>query len=576
MAVSYPLEPRWDDAPPAEHLLWRWVVEELPERVRVLPNVLMTVPEAGRPQEAELDLVLVDPDHGITVVEVKGGPIGYDARHARWLRSGKEVRDPVQQAKRARSVLERALQDAGVATAAVALRWIVATPEAELQAPGSPVLPEHQLWDARARGQLERRLGFVQKQLAMGEEPVGEALADRVVRLLRGRTVTGTASLASAIDRHEESVRVHAASHRAVLNRLSANRHVLVTGAAGTGKTVLAVEATVRAAAYGERVLLGCWNVVLGRWLRATVRQRLEELGSPAAAEVTDVPTGRVVVGDLASIALAGHSVDLAAEQAGSGEDRRRYFYEELPQEFDPSMTDGQFDLVVLDEAQDLSEWWVLCVSQFVPRDGGRWFAFADPDQDLFGTDAALPDFLEVHDELTENFRNTRQIAELVAQFGPIEVDCVAGDGEPVRFVACDTEHVVARVEEVGRKLQRDHGVADGDLALLTLYHNPARLRAADLAADVAAGGLVRTNGAAFKGMERPVVVLGLDVDPQRRTLEDVRRGIYASASRARAHLVVVGDPSVLRAVGLSELAARIEGTADVAPPSTLHVEEDR
>lgn len=283
MATSHPLEPRWDDAPPAEQQLWRWLMDELPERVHVVPNVMITVPDRGRPQEAELDLVLVDPEHGVLVVEVKGGPVSYDARYARWMRGGKEIRDPVSQAKRGRSILRSALADGGIDTATVALRWVVAVPEAELQAPGAPLLPDHQLWDARVHGRLEERLGFAQRQLTDGEESLGERLAERIVRLLRGRDSRGSTSLAAAVDRHEAAVRVHAESHRTVLNRLAANQHVLVTGAAGTGKTVLAVEAAVRAAAYGERVLFACWNVVLGRFLRATVQQRLAELGSPLA-----------------------------------------------------------------------------------------------------------------------------------------------------------------------------------------------------------------------------------------------------------------------------------------------------
>jgi superfamily I DNA/RNA helicase len=99
-----------------------------------------------------------------------------------------------------------------------------------------------------------------------------------------------------------------------------------------------------------------------------------------------------------------------------------------------PARTAGDFDVVVLDEAQDLSEAWVLAVSSLVARTG-RWFAFADGQQDLFHADAALPDFLEVHHELRENFRNSRSIATFAAGFGAVELDCVTGEGPDVRFV---------------------------------------------------------------------------------------------------------------------------------------------
>lgn len=425
MGTSVPSDPRWsDDAPPGERQLWRWAVEQLDERVRVLPQVLLTVPDRGRPQEAEIDLVLLDPEHGVTVVEVKGGRMHYDGA-GRWLQNGRECRDPVQQAKRARSILKKLLEQHGVATERIALRWVVATPECELTPPGGAVLDRTQLWDARAVDGLAQRYAMATGALASGEEPLGPQV-DRLVALLRGRAVEGRPSIASAIDRHEDSVRVFGESHRNVLHQITANPYVLVTGAAGTGKTLLGIEAAVRYASMGDRVLFVCWNVVLGRWLLHAVRARLEELGSPLAAEVTADPTGRIVVADVGSLALQGRSVvDVAREHA---EDRSEYFYRVLPYELHPGVTGGEFDAVVLDEAQDLSEDWAMALSGLVAR-GGRWFAFADPAQNLFAADAALPDFLEVHHELQENFRNTRRIADFVDDFGPIEIDCVAGEG---------------------------------------------------------------------------------------------------------------------------------------------------
>lgn len=52
--------------------LWRWVIDQLPDRVIVLPQVVMTIGRGGRPEEAEADLVLVDPSFGVTVLAVNG------------------------------------------------------------------------------------------------------------------------------------------------------------------------------------------------------------------------------------------------------------------------------------------------------------------------------------------------------------------------------------------------------------------------------------------------------------------------------------------------------------------------
>lgn len=561
MGRSIPAEPRWtDDASPAERALWRWAVEQLPDDVLVLPQVAMTVTTTGQDREAEADVVLIDPHHGVTVVEVKGGVVEYDARRAVWRRTGgaggKQIRDPVQQAKRTRSVVRDAIKAAGIDPNAIALRWAVATPDCRLDAPGEPVLPAAHLWDALAGEQLEARYRSTCGALTTGEQPLGEPQAGYLAGFLRGRTREGRGVLSTAVEDHEVRVRLHTESHRNVLRQIWRNPHVLVRGAAGTGKTVLALEAASSYASMGQRVLLCCWNVVLAAWLRESLRAELAVLKMDPSV-VTDDPTGQVVVSHVAG--LAQHGVG-EVRLPDDPEDRREWFHEVLPDALTPAVTQGEFDVVVLDEAQDLSELWVLAVSSLVKREG-RWYAFSDRQQDLFHADAALPDFLELQHELTENFRNSAQIAAFAAQFGDIETDCLTGSGEDVVFVACPGDEVIDRAEEVARKRVREDGIAECDLALLYLFHNPFRDHSEDVAAKVMAGERIVTNGASFKGMERPVVVLGLDLDPTKTDrVEEVRRAIYTAATRARSHLTVVGDPELAGTYGFDGLVSQLRG----------------
>jgi len=555
VGTSVPEEPRWaEDASPAERSLWRWAVEQLDDRVLVLPQVAMTVGSGGRTREAEADLILIDPDHGVVVVEVKGGTLSYDARRALWRRreaGATQIRDPVQQAKRTRSIVEAALKGGGVDTSVVALRWAVAAPDCRLGAPGEPVLDGAQLWDALAADQLEVLYRRTCGPLSQGEQPLGADQARRLAELLRGRSRQGRPTLAAAIDTHEATIRIHTESHRNVLRRFATHPHVLVHGAAGTGKTVLALEAAVQFASLGERVLLGCWNVMLAHWLRDALRAELEAIGSPAADEVTSDPDGKVVVSHLVELARRGNDDE-------PGDDPTTWYHETLPMQLTPATCRGEFDVVVLDEAQDLTELWVLAVAGLLAKHG-RWYAFADGQQDLFRADAALPDFLEVEHELRENFRNSRSIARFAAGFGDVQLDCVTGDGPAVRFVPVSSGEVVDHTEVVARRLQRDERVRDEDLAVLWLFHNPHRGHTDELAAAALAGGRVATNGASFKGMERPVVVLGLDIDATKADRsEEISRAIYTAATRARSLLVVVGDPDAAEAVGFELLAAQL------------------
>lgn len=555
MGTSVPEQPRWaPDTSPAEQSLWRWACEQLPNDVFVLPQVMMTVPAAGRPREAEADLVLVDPSHGVTVVEVKGGEVSYDPAR-QWERSvrgeRREVRDPVAQVKRTRGVLRDALAQGGVDVAAVPIRWAVSTPDCRLEAPGAPILPAAQLWDSLAAERLVDGYRATCSNLTDGEQALGSDRARYVADLLRGRTRVGRAVLSTEVDRHEHEVRVLTESHRNVLKQLWGDRYVLVRGAAGTGKTVLALEAATQFASMGERVLLACWNVVLASWLRQALQAELDAACGADAPRVTDDPTGQVVVSHLVGLARRG-------TDAAPGDDTDAYYHELLPDALDLGLTEGPFDVVVLDEAQDLRDLWVLSVAGLVAKHG-RWYAFSDRQQDLFASNAELPAFLEVEHELRENFRNSGHIATFAGMFGDIETDCLTGDGPPVEFVDCPTDRVVARAAEVAKRLERDDGIDASDLAVLYLFHNPHRAHSDDVARAALAGERVTTNSASFKGMERPAVVLGLDIDPAKTDRrEEVRRAIYAAATRARSHLTVVGDAEVAEAYGFDELAGAL------------------
>lgn len=79
MATSGPPEPLWPaEASPAEQALWRWAIERLPDRVRVLSGVHLTDLRDGQ-RDCEVDVVLIDPDWGVQVVSRPG-----TARQRRW------------------------------------------------------------------------------------------------------------------------------------------------------------------------------------------------------------------------------------------------------------------------------------------------------------------------------------------------------------------------------------------------------------------------------------------------------------------------------------------------------------
>ena len=420
--------------------------------VRLLHQVMLRTADRGQVHEAEVDLVVVDPNHGVTVVEVKGGTMLYDPARNAWRRreaGAKEVRDPVAQAKRALAVVKRHLAQSRFPVEEIPFRWVVATPDCTLESPGEGLLPSSLLWDAGALGDMAGALSAAQGRPDGGTSPIGQVRAEAIAKALCGRAVEGTPSDAAKVALHEQQVVAFTESHRNVMHQFLRHRRVLVRGAAGTGKTMLALEVAALHASQGNRVLLTCWHKLLATHLRSRLEARLRAVESPVVDEVTVDPSGSVVVTDLAALAGGG--------EPPSGADPREWFYETLPNQLTAEATGGAFEVIVLDEAQDPGELWHIALAGLAAEQG-RWYAFADRQQDLFGTAPALKDFVDVAHELKENFRNSRQIAEFAMWFGDVETDCLTGDGPEVVKIAAAADRVVGRTTEVARKLRRDEG----------------------------------------------------------------------------------------------------------------------
>jgi hypothetical protein len=191
------------------------------------------------------------------------------------------------------------------------------------------------------------------------------------------------------------------------------NPRVLFEGAAGTGKTLLALEEARRLVLRGERVLVCCFNRLLGIWLK----KEAEPLGSQA----TTTTFHRYLLD------LTGASVPQNPAEA--------FWQEILPnlalervlsdQHFEP------FDILIVDEAQDLLKDGYLDVLDAIVNGGlghGRWRFFGDFEQQaLYGSSClpishvlaqrspGVPRYL-----LTRNCRNTPRIAaftQLLAGF---------------------------------------------------------------------------------------------------------------------------------------------------------------
>lgn len=549
MAVLLPDKPK--DCTRSERLVYQRLGDELDKDWVVLHSLGLV--DHGTKRRGEADIVVLS-TRGIFVLEVKGGHVS--CRDGKWYfgtPGEKEVErkeDPWSQASGAMFAVIKRIKAEAPELEGLLYGFGVVMPMERFTAQGMEIDPAV-LLDKRDFGRnlsfyvgdLERRWKQIHADRGL-REPRRPTLDDikRIRKILRPE-IESAFSLGSWLNGLDQDLIQLTNEQIRVSRRLAANPRMIVTGKAGTGKTVLAVERALQLAQRGMSVLFLCFNQLLAQHVRETIK------GRPGAATITVRH-------------LHGHyrdAIDAAGLQdrlsAASGDEAHLYgvvfpqLYAEALMETEPK----PFDAVVVDEAQD-----ILTVDHLDALDltvdggleSGRWHLFLDPQQNIYGqlSEAAekrLDRVSLARDELLDNCRNTREVALMTSILSTLDVaieSAPAGPScEPV-FYGTPTDGV-ARIEaELRRLLQGE--IKPSDIIILSprkranslIANSPtlAGLPVHEIADGSAAKGIAFSTMYAFKGLERNVVI-AIDLDDVGR--DDKAMIHYAGLSRAKLML---------------------------------------
>lgn len=485
----------------------------------------------NRSLRTEIDFVIIVPETGILCIEVKSHEnLAYDGN--RWYPDS-ITRSPFKQAADARYNFYRRLNDLVPWFADVPVVHCCIFPRASFDLTPNLSVQPWELIDMRAfrafgtgsdfcanlKERMERSIAADERLTSLKNRLTADRIENIVkccVPVQRRRP-----EVRQEITKREEEVeKVLREQQKPVLQLVGLNRRIVVSGGAGTGKTLIAMEVARRAAEKGRRVALLCFNQLVGDWMR----HRMDQI-TPA---LPNLVVGR-------AIRVMAETTEVEIPDKPSPE----FWANELPLRLEERLTDpdfkatATFDYLVLDEAQDIlarPRLW-QCLAQFLSGgvDRGALALFGDFDHQVLAGREPMRNALAALDatdrpvrwNLSENCRNYRIVGEtavlLSGTGGRVYSGYLRAGGGMHNYDIFFFEHEQAQLDKLGQWLRefKAMGYKPSEITLLSfradhlcaatrLKYSGHRLQSAWQTGELTSYASIH----AFKGMENKVVIL--------------------------------------------------------------------
>lgn len=517
----------------------------------------------GRLNEGEADFTVLSPQRGVLAVEVKGGGVSFDAATGAWHsvdRNGKQnaIKDPFRQASKERHALRDQITGHALwrqwTGARLTIGHAVMLPD--IGDPTPLLGPDRQRELVGVNADIQNIAQWYDRVMRFWGQANEDALGAKGVRLIEDilcKSIEVRPVLRAAVDDTEQQ-RVRLTANQAKVFRvIGGRRRAVVSGGAGTGKTVLAVEKAKALANAGLSVLLLCYN----RPLADSLAIGLKDEPLIRAQSYHQLCDQRI-----RQAQQEGQDILKEAVEAYPGTGDQHRFDVQMPYALALSadVLKERFDALVVDEAQDFSdEYWLGVEMLLRDQENSHLYIFIDENQALYPRKAKLP----VEDEpfyLTNNCRNTVSIHEAGYSFYQgVPIDPPELLGQDVIWTGLDK--VETQADAVAKRVHQwvhVEGLKPEEVAVLVAKRPKGFLYELLMQRAEAAGAewafeahgkakcvLVDTV-ARFKGLEAHAVVLWVGDE----VVDEAHwETLYVGTTRAKSLLNIVGSLKVVRAL---------------------------
>ncbi|MCM2332658.1 MAG: NERD domain-containing protein/DEAD/DEAH box helicase [Anaeromyxobacteraceae bacterium] len=485
----------------------------------------------------EGDFVLAHPERGILILEVKGGQLEVCDGH--WFQNGRPLEEaPLDQAHGYRGLLlsrfrSRNLYAPSIGQAPCFPDTVADNQPSQDDVRGLVVTGHHLHWLDQALPAIADKAIPPPRRCSPGwlealHDMWGETWAPAL-------SLGGLAKEAAARRLELDEAQLEA------LEGLLENKRVLIQGGAGSGKTLLAAEASRRLAADGRKVLLLCFTAPLRKWLAARLEgSGIEVHTISGLARRMENQAGRAPPpGSLPEVDGWRHAFVTATE-----------------------LCEPRWDAVVVDEGQDLQvEAWAFAAAL---SKGKRLWAFHDPGQGYW------PDRTPPREQFGSTYRLPKQqrcpagvqaLANRALGLGNDEAAIAAAhadgtigpvvvtEGQPVHdAVGAEIDRLLAAgltLADIGVVSLRGRAAGGGDSPAPTYgKHTSVRADAEDAEERLVSDTFLR-----WKGLERPAIIV---TELPEEDLANLKVRLNVALTRATVAVRLVGSGAALGKIGFT------------------------
>lgn len=572
MAITYPQSLSVSDTKsPAEVKVFNHLKKKLNDKFHVFHGRYLLRKDTKYPPDREADFVIMHPEYGFFVLEVKGG--GVFVENGRWVSVDRNnnhhaISNPIDQARDCAYIIHNHLEaDSRTKTFDYLFGYCAGFPDiprVKDHTFGIDSAQEIEFYREDFEGDnletvvLRMMLYWREKRSKLASSRAGfDALLSVIAPTLARPVLLNT----EFGNEEEQFIQLTDAQYHVLEGRLQSETRHLITGCAGSGKTILATKLAIQLAQEGKEVLFVCFHERSERYLK--------QLLDPYNIEVF-----RYFELCREMIERGGYPRPRGYAESGLQGITKSDFYDGiLPKRFyDAAHTvKNRYDAIIVDEGQDFRySYWEPLFTLLRDPNKSIFYVFGDDNQRIYSLDSLPFKIPEYH--LTQNFRNTRTIGELVGRYyrGVEKYQAVGPESNrAIQVVPMDGNQSSQAALKAQLNYLRNEGVSLKNIVILTpllplsMWKPGISIGNYTLSYDLSQTDdkSIRVSSIrGFKGLECPVVIL-TELGNLRAALEDrpvpfgdeqtlnvfTNHLLYVAISRAKNHLIVLGElPSPL------------------------------